>query len=572
MRALFSGLSDSTQKVDRISIMWRKLLRHYRGPIRTRARTVVCVAVVLVVISSCARAPTLELEKVEEPPDLEQLDAAVREQLVELWRDLHEASRKEAELGAVWGALGQWFDVYGYATSAARCYRNAHRLDPEEPRWPYYLGRLGEDRGELEAARGDYTKATELAPEELAPRVRLGDLALQRQDLASAEARYREVLEAVPDNPGALLGKGRLALLRGDAAAALEPLESLARMQPEAVQVHYSLGLAWRQLGDEEQAAEHLQRVPEENLDQVSLDLGFSWDRELQRLNRGARSLTRRGIRAFRRGEHARAAVLLGQAVAADPDGPEKRINYALALSELGHWTAAEEQLSEALRRAEDRSELAAKAHLELGRLLAARRRQQAAVPHLEAALTIDPQSLPAHLELGRLRHHQGRLEEALAHYAAVRTTDRPLAGTRFWHAALLILLDRRQQAVAALEEDLGELGDERQLRLLLARLLSAAPEDELRDIACARRFLAEPTVPSDVLFAETAAMVAAAEGRFAAAVAWQRAAVAALDDQRPRTAAQTARRRLVLYERGEPCRNPWESRETPILVPVVAP
>lgn len=534
----------------------------------------------LVAVAACAERPSSDLEEVERPPDLEQLDQAVRRQLEELWQRLDDTGgdgRKASERGAAWGALGQWFDVYGYADSAERCYTNARRLDPEEARWPYYLGSLAENTGDLDAAEGYFEAAAELAPDVVAPRVRLGDLALRHQDPDRAEIFYREVLAVHPNDPGALLGSGRLALLRGDAAAALEPLETLVALQPEAVQVHYSLGLAWRQLGDEEGAAEHFRQVPEENLDQVFLVFDDPWERELQLLDRGARNFTRRGVRAFRRGQHERAAVLLGRAVAADPDGAEKRINYALALREAGRFAAAAAQLEVALRQSADDPRMAARAHLQLGRLLAAGGRPAAAIPHLEATLAIDPQSVPAHVALGRLYHNQGRLEAALAHYARVRQIDRPFAATRFWHAALLIVLGRRRDALESLTEDLRELGDERQLHLLLARLLavspeSMAPEAGLRDVARARQILAGETAPPDVLFAETAAMVAAADGRLAEAVAWQRAAVDALADVRPRRAAHTARRRLVLYERGEPCRNPWEARETPILEAVEAP
>ena len=66
--------------------------------------------------------------------------------------------------------------------------------------------------------------------------------------------------------------------------------------------------------------------------------------------------------------------------------------------------------------------------------------------------------------------------------------------------------------------------------------------------------------------------MVAAAEGHFEQAAAWQRSAVAALEDVRPRSSVHTARRRLVLYESGKPCRTPWEVLETQVLRPVSAP
>jgi len=50
------------------------------------------------------------------------------------------------------------------------------------------------------------------------------------------------------------------------------------------------------------------------------------------------------------------------------------------------------------------------------------------------------------------------------------------------------------------------------------------------------------------------------------------RVTVDALAGIRPRQAAQRARRRLVLYEKGEPCRTPWEARESIVERPVPAP
>lgn len=512
-----------------------------------------------------------EIAQINAPPDLDQLDLAVREQFAELWQQRQETP----EVGAAWGVLGQWFDVYSYADSAQRCYRNAQLLEPYEPRWPYYLGRLAQDGGDLAGARAMYERAAQLAPGIAAPRVRLGDLWLQQQELEQAQSRYREVLELQPDNPGALLGIARLALLRGDAGAALQPLQALEEAQPEAAEVQYSLGLAWRQLGDQEQAIEHFGRVPEENSDQITLDQEIPWDDQLRRLDLGARTLTQRGIRAFRRGEHRTAVVLLGRAVAAEPEGSEKRINYGVALRETGHVRAAAEQLREALRLAPDDSELATKAHLELGRLLTPGSPGTAA-QHFEAVLALDTNSIPAHLELGRIFHRRGQLPAALEHYEAVwRLQPSDVDGVRFWYAAVLSALGRYPEAARVLNDETQE----RSARLLRIRLLSAAPVAGLRDAARARRLLQQVehrqvarSTPVDVLFAETAAMVAAEEVDFEEAIAWQLAAIATLEGVRPRSAAHTARRRLVLYQRGDACRTPWEVQEKLVRLPVESP
>jgi tetratricopeptide (TPR) repeat protein len=509
------------------------------------------------------------------PHDLDQVDQAVREQFDGIWADLQEAesgSVGSAGRASAWGTLGQWFHTYKYSSSAAECYGNARRLDPTDPRWPYYLGMIREDTGDLEGAWNQYSAAIELDPESVEARIRLADLALRRQDLDRAEEIYTAVYADHPTSPGALFGLGQLALLRGDPAGAREPLAQLIAMQPEAAQVHYALARVWRQLGDEQGASEHLAQVPDDNLMQIPLILDAPWHRAVQLMDRGARTLTRRGVRAFRKGEHGAAARYLGRAAAADPEGPEKRINYGVALRENGYWVAAEEELIGAVQLSEEGSELRVKAHVEMARLLMHRRRLAEARQHLEAALAIDDQSLPARLELGRLHQALGKPDQALAQYAAVRSIDRALVGTRFWHAALLMALGRHQEALTSLEEDLAELGSDRGLQLLLARVLSSAAERELRDLPRARQLLAGVSQEPDVLSAETAAMVAAAGGSFDEAVAWERAALATLETLQPRRAAHIARRRLELYRRGEACSTPWEEREPQIVAPVTPP
>lgn len=554
------------------------------------------VASLAVAFTACDHAGTggatgtASLEPVEPPQDLPQLDQAVQEQFHRLHDHLldlqkHRQHRPTARAGrngtggdespgSAWGALGEWYDVYGYGESARSCFRNAVALSPDEPRWPYFLGMLSEDDGDLDEAEARYQRAADLAPDVAAPKVRLGDVALRRQDLERAEHLYDEVLSEDPDNPGALLGTARLALARDEPDAALAPLQELSRTQPEAAQVNYTLSLVWRRLGDDQRADEALNRVPKENLDQIPLDIESSWDRELRRVDVGARTLTRRGVRAFHRGDKRRAAVLLGQAVTADPKGAEKRINYALALREIGLWRAAYDELNEALARADEGSELKAKAHLELGRLLVDTGRPGAAMRQLEATLKIDPRSAQAHLILGRLEQRRGKLEAALGHYTTVRDLDGEMPGVRFWHAALLLALDRQHEAFDALAEDIRLADDPSGPKLLLARLLATTDDPSLRDIPRARKLLddvANEETP-DVLYAETAAMVSAARGDFDKAIAWQSAAVDGVASLPARGAAHTARRRLVLYREHTPCTTPWEGRERDVTLPVKAP
>lgn len=552
-----------------------------------RRRTLACLALVaatsavLIACHPTANATDCPVDgalaTVEPPPDLEQLDLAVRDQYHQLVEELERARTVGpcGAIGAAWGRLAQWFDVYGYPASAGSGYRNAQSLQPEEPRWPYYLGRLEVADGRLDEAATRFRRAAELAPDEAAPRVRLATLALERDELESAEQALLEVLAAEPQQPGALLGLARVQLAQGRPEAAVETLRPVEGAQPEASEVSYTLGLAWRQLGEAERARRYLGRVDEENVLQIPLDPGFPWDTELHQLDVGARTLTQRGVRAAARGDHQAAAVLLGRAVAADPEGPEKRINYALALERLGRYPAARAELARALELAEPGSGLALKAHLVTGRLLAERGRPAEAIVHLEEVLAGDPGSLPAHLILGRTLHSQGDLEGALRHYGAARELPEAPDDVQFWHAALQLASGRPDAARRELVAEISRPDGSRQSRLLLARLLSTAPAPAPGDPTVAHQLLADGAPPDgvpDVFFAETAAMVAAAAGRFDEARAWQSAAIEVLGSLRSHLPVQTARRRLALYLEDQPSRTAWERSERLITLPVEPP
>jgi hypothetical protein len=122
---------------------------------------------------------------IDPPHDLDQVDRAVREQFDGIWDELQAAeagSHSRVDRAEVWGTLGKWFHIYRYASSAVVCYEDARRLDPTNPRWPYYLGLVSEESGDLEEARDQYATAVELAPKNVEVRIRLGDLALRQQD------------------------------------------------------------------------------------------------------------------------------------------------------------------------------------------------------------------------------------------------------------------------------------------------------------------------------------------------------------------------------------------------------
>ena len=541
-------------------------------PENPQARGVLTTALHFAALALLSCGGNRHLESVAPPTNLDQLGTSVKDQYLsrrQTLNDLDQGKKTKPEvLGEAWGELGQWYQAYQYPSSAMACYRNAHQRDTADARWPYLLGRLSLEAGDLATAKACFEKALSLDPTADSAQVALGDLACDRQDGDTGALHYGDVLKRNPENSGALFGMAKLFLSRGDGKTALGYLDTLERLQPQATQVLYLSATAWTQLGDGERANEYFARVPEDNNMHRPLNPDDPWMQEIYSLNRGEKQLTRQGMIALRQGDYEKAAVLAGRAVGESPDNVDIRVNYAVTLNKLGRRHAALEQLETSLAMDPNHG----RAHLVIGALLLEEKRLDAAERHLKKAVAVDPRSAEANLQLGKLYQRQGRLVESVERYGLVRQLEGPFQGARFWNAALLLALDRPGEAAAALDEDLKLMPEERNLRLLRIRLLAAAPESGLLDGVEARRELHELGAEIDVFFAETAAMAEAENGNFKLAAAWQQAAVDSLSETGAHVPAQIARRRLALYLREEPCRKPWEASEAMVRKAVQTP
>ena len=79
-------------------------------------------------------------------PSMERLDEAVQHQLTERREALEAAlakpGAKPGEHSIAYGEAGMLFHAYNFLDAAEACYHNAEILEPEEFRWPYYLGHV----------------------------------------------------------------------------------------------------------------------------------------------------------------------------------------------------------------------------------------------------------------------------------------------------------------------------------------------------------------------------------------------------------------------------------------------
>jgi tetratricopeptide (TPR) repeat protein len=145
-------------------------------------------------------------------------------------------------------------------------FEQAEKLDPQDPRWPYYRGLalLYENPTECAAA---LRKALALNPQYGPFKLRLAEQLLQLDQPDEAEVLFREILKAAknarrmspndeidfPGEPRAWLGVGKIQMRRQHWNDAIEPLRSAANHPGSRKAAHSALAEVYFVLGKEQE-------------------------------------------------------------------------------------------------------------------------------------------------------------------------------------------------------------------------------------------------------------------------------------------------------------------------------
>lgn len=493
-------------------------------------------------------------------PELEGLEPVVRAQiergLAGAAEDLAHPEATPATRAATYGQLGRTFHAYGLKVAARAAYENANRLAPDGFAWLFYLGMLDRDGGDFDSARGRFERALVLHPDDVPTLVELAEIHLEAGRFDDARAHYEQALEIVPGHPALLAGLGELALARGDHREAVERLEEALEAAPKADRLHYPLAMAYRGLGEIDQAREHL-----ELQGKVGVRVANPLIDDLQRLTEGERVELLRGRTAFGAGDYAAAAESFRAAVEAEPESVRARVNLAAALAATGDRAGAIDEL----RRAIDLEPGNPTAHYNLGLLLEPAGDPLGALHNLRLAAAAAPDDVEIRLALASLLRRGGELSEALDHYRHAAEIEPGREEVRLREAEVLSGLGRHREARERLEDALGVNPVSGRLAHALARLLAAAPDPAVRDgqraVELALRVVdAQPSTTHG----ETVALAFAEAGECARAAEWQQRvidahAVATEASEGGDDAAADARRRAALerYRNGAPCGPP---------------
>ena len=327
-------------------------------------------------------------------------------------------------------------------------------------------------------------------------------------------------------------------------------LEDALTIAPDATRIHYPLAMAYRGLGNRQQAESHLRQRGEVDLPPVDPLMA-----DVAGLLQNASAYETRGAQALDARDWPGAVTQLSKAIEIAPRNAFTHLNLGTAFFMQGKAEPALEQYREAVRLMPS----LARAHFGIGVLMETRGQDEAAVAAFTDAVTHDPGYLEARFSLANALRRNGRVEASLPHYAEVLRINPAVSQASFGYAMGLVRLGRYQEARDRLDRDVRAFPDQLGFAHALARLLSAAPDDRIRDGARAdtimTALLKNQQTPA---LAETMAMTQAELGRFSDAVRWQRTAIdltrrAGRTETMPRLSEM-----LRLYESGRPCRIPW--------------
>jgi tetratricopeptide (TPR) repeat protein len=479
------------------------------------------------------------------------LAAQIKEAFALAQRKVADERTSRRERGAAYGAVGMLLLGANFRDSAEPLLLTAELLSPDDRKWPYYLGHLYKDKGDIPRADAAFARALQLAPSDIPTLVWLGNARLDEGRADLAEECFTRAVGIDERNAAALDGAGRAALQRGDYGKSAAWFEKALAADGNVSSIHYPLALAYRGLGRLQESAEQLRlkgditpTVDDPLMEELWTDLESEY------------ALEHLGIRALNRRQFAAAASLFRRAIALAPDDPSLRHRLGLSLALQGDANGAMAQFVEVTRRWPSFPS----SHYTLGVLLASQHRYEDAIVQFAAAVQASPNYAEASLQWAESLRKNGHPQEALAHYERVMALDSRLAAAPLGYAIALGALGKDAEAFARLDAATKKYADQPMLAHEMVRMLATSRDVRIRDVegavALASNLVSHERPNVDL--AEAMAMALAASGRMDDAAVWQRDALTLATRSGDASLAHEIADALSRYQQRQSSRRHW--------------
>jgi tetratricopeptide (TPR) repeat protein len=366
-----------------------------------------------------------------------QLDASSARQVQQHLDEVRRSPRS----GAAWGRLGALLRSFEFRAEARRCFDVAGRLDPKNPRWPYFLGLMLATESPVEGIEKLRRAVALCGHEPETPRLHLARLLAESGRADEATRELRELLRDKPDYTPASLALAHLAQARGDLtnAASLARRSTADRRTARAAWT--LLSMLYQRLGDTNELLNAKQRASAVPPDAAVVD---PFEAGLVAVREDARDLSDRAQRFLMAGQLQDATPLVDQLIPAHPQFAESWLLLG-RLQVLNRQPVAAEQ---SLRRHLQLDAESINGHFQLGMALLAQERFTDAAETFRKATRLKADFGPAWFHLGMALARGGRQQEAIAPFREAIRHNPERVDSYILLADLLLQLGRKTEAM----------------------------------------------------------------------------------------------------------------------------
>lgn len=452
-----------------------------------------------------------------------------------------------------WSQLGISFHGLDLRHAAKTAYETSLKFDPNQVKTHYLLGLLKQEMAELNAAITHFERVAELEPNYGPNVLTMADFYFKQNVYEKSTPLYQKALEL---NPGELLAMAGLAatyLEQKQYNQALNWAQKGLNFQPNISRLNYIAAMASRNLGQQYQATMYFEKSQSSN---QKLPLRDPYFQAIQAISQRANILVQEALDLAQKGNIEEAK----QRLKASIDWKPKNASAYFHLGRLAMQRGAYSQALEAFKTSSKIDPQQGLTFVNMGRIFLAQGMNEAAEQAYQKALRVGQNQVSVLLSTGDYARRQGNFQMATSVYQQGVEWHPSEWRLQMGLAICHIHNQAYSQAINQLEALIKKPRAPGPFYLMLARLLAASPQAELRDGARAFKIvegMVEQGVNIQLL--ETGAMAQAEIGDFKKAEDWQKAAIELSSKSLQRSLTEALQARLRQYQDKKPTRVPFE-------------
>ncbi|WP_196137759.1 tetratricopeptide repeat protein [Aliikangiella sp. G2MR2-5] len=419
-------------------------------------------------ISPLTQLPVLQKKNLESAvvEQIESQNKKINQQLVEFMQN-------KTKLAQQYELMGQLYHAYELYEPAKISYQNALQLEPGRFTSQYLLALVFRSSEMPNEAVESFVQAQRINAAYPALWINLGETLEQLSRYDKSKIAFQKAQELTPNEPSIFAGIGKLLLSEKKYKQSIQFFEQALKLVPQADRLHYSIAMAYRGLGDEIKAREHLKLSGK-----IGIKPHDPIRENLEQLLAGERVQLLQGKNEFAMGKYQESINSFQEALAAAPDSVRARINLSAALTKLNKIADAQEHLEKAIELAPEN----ATAHFNLAKLLQHQKKYSGALKHFESAAKISPTDAGILFELANIQQYTGKIDEALRNFEKINKISPENTVAQAGYANLLFHKKQYQKAIEILEQVNKAHPTDGLIAHDLARALVTVPQQGLRD------------------------------------------------------------------------------------------